>query len=180
MPEPTSAHRLLSADFLTLSYRVVGKLMVPNNGMLGMMNDTTNSFMEVVDAKLAPIHMPTKLVGEYEIIDLVKSNLFAVCLTRREDVGPSALARGGYKTLVKYPIRITTQVYELEGTLEWTGRFDFATVMVEGVGDFVALYNATLTAVLIPQLHLESPAILFNRRQVDLLAVVTDKKNKII
>jgi hypothetical protein len=176
MPEPNPAHRLLSADFLTLSYRVVGKMMVPNNGMLGMMNDTTHSFMEVVDAKLARIHMPTKLVGEFEIVDLVKTNLFAVCLTRKEDAGPQALARGGYQNLVKYPIRVTTQVYELEGTLEWTGRFDFATVMVEGPGNFVALYNATLTAILIPQLRIESPAILFNRRQVDLLAVVTDKK----
>jgi hypothetical protein len=48
--------------------------------------------------------------------------------------------------------------------------------MVEGAGNFVPLYNATLTAIMIPQLRIESPAILFNRRQVDLLAVVTDKK----
>ena len=176
MPEINPAHRLLSADFLTLSYRVVGKMMVPNNGLLGMMNDTTHSFMEVVDAKLAPMHMPTKLVGEYEIIDLVKHSVFAVCLTRREDAGPQALARGGYQNLIKYPIRITTQVYELEGILEWTGRFDFAAVLMEGAGDFMALYNATLTAILIPQLRIECPAILFNRRQVDLLAVITDKK----
>jgi hypothetical protein len=176
MTEPNPAHRLLSADFLTLSYRVVGKMLVPNNGMLGLMNDTTHSFMEVVDAKLAPIHMPTKLVGEFEIIDLVKTNLFAVCLTRREDTGPQGLARGGYQNFIKYRIRVATQVYELEGTLEWTGRFDFATVMVEGAGNFVPLYNATLTAIMIPQLRIESPAILFNRRQVDLLAVVTDKK----
>src|SRR5450756_1823346 len=111
MPEINPAHRLLSADFLTLSYRVVGKMMVPNNGMLGMMIDKTSSFMEVVDAKLAPIHMPTKLVGEFEIVDLVKTNLFAICLTRREDAGPQALPRGGYQNLLKYPIRVTTQVY---------------------------------------------------------------------
>jgi hypothetical protein len=48
--------------------------------------------------------------------------------------------------------------------------------MVEGIGDFVPLYNATLTATLIPQLRIESPAILFNRRQVDFLALITDKK----
>jgi hypothetical protein len=176
MTDSITAHRLLSADFLTQSYRVVGKMMVPNNGMVGMLNDTTTSFMEVVDAKLAPIHMPTKLVGEYEIIDVVKTNLFAVCLTRREDAGPQALARGGYQTLRKYPIRVTTQVYELEGILEWAGRFDFASVMLEGSRSFVPLYNATLTAILIPQLRIECPAILFNRRQVDLLAVITDKK----
>jgi hypothetical protein len=176
MPESNVTQRQLSADFLTLSYRVVGKILVPNNGMVGLMNDKNTSFMEVMDAKLARIHMPTKLVEEYEMIDLVKTNLFAVCLTRREDVGPQALARGGYKNLVKYNIRVTSQVYELEGILEWTGRFDFATTMLEGTGDFVPLYNATLTAILIPQLRIESPAILFNRRQVDLLALIKDKK----
>jgi hypothetical protein len=159
-----------------LSYRVVGKMMSPNTGVVGMMNDSTTSFMEVLDAKLARIHMPTKLVGEYNVIDLVKRNVFAVCLTRREDVGPQALARGGYQNLVNYSIRVTTQVYELEGTLEWAGRFDFATVMVGGIRDFVPLYNATLTSILIPQLRIESPAILFNRKYVDLLALLTEKK----
>jgi hypothetical protein len=78
--------------------------------------------------------------------------------------------------MVKYAIRVTTQVYELEGTLEWSGRFDFATIMVEGIRDFVPLYDATLTAIMIPQLRIESPAILFNRGQVDLLALLSDKK----
>lgn len=176
MPESNVTHRLLAADFLTPSYRVVGKLLVPNSGVVGMMNDPTTSFMEVMEAKLARIHMPTKLVGEYNVVDIVKANVFAVCLTRREDVGPSALARGGYQNLTKYQIRVTTHVYELEGVLEWTGRFDFATVMVEGIRDFVPLYDATLTAILIPQLRIESPAILFNRRQVDLLGLMTEKK----
>ncbi len=176
MPEPNVTHRLLAADFLTPSYRVVGKLMVPNTGMVGMMNDTTTSFMEVLDAKLARIHMPTKLVGEYEVIDLVKTNIFAVCLTRREDIGPQALARGGYQNMIKYNIRVTTQVYELEGVIEWAGRFDFATIMVEGIRDFVPIYDAVLTAILITQLKIESPAVLFNRKQVDVLALVADKK----
>jgi hypothetical protein len=100
MLESNVTHRQLSADFLTVSYRVMGKMMVPNTGMVGMMNDTTTSFMGVVDAKLVRIHMLTKLVGEYKIIDVVKTNLFAVCLTCREDVGPHALARGGYQNLV--------------------------------------------------------------------------------
>jgi hypothetical protein len=177
MSETSSTHRMISADFLTPSYRLVGEMMVPTTGVVGMMNDTTTSFMEVLDAKLARLHMPTKLVGEYKVVDLVKNNVFAVCLTRREDVGPQALARGGYQNLIKYPIRVTTQVYELEGTFEWTGRFDFATVMVEGTRDFIPLYNATLRAILIPLLKIESPAILFNRTQVDILALASDKKD---
>ncbi|MGD0753214.1 MAG: hypothetical protein ABSA23_17640 [Anaerolineales bacterium] len=176
MPETNVAHRMLAADFLTQSYRVVGKMMIPNTGVVGLVNNPTTSFMEVVEAKLARIHMPTKLVGEYQVVDLVKDNVFAICLSRREDLGPQALAHGGYQNLVEYSIRVTTRVYEVEGTLEWSGRFNFATIMVEGVGDFVPLYNATVTAILIPQLHIESPAILFNRRQVDLLGLVSEKK----
>jgi hypothetical protein len=178
MPEAINTQRLIAADFLTPSYRIVGKMMVPHSGVTGLMNDPTTSFMEVLDAKLARIHMPTKLVGEYQVVDLVKPNVFAVCLARREDVGPQALARGGYQNLVKFKLRVTTQVYELEGTLEWAGRFDFATVMVEGIRDFVPLYDVTLTAILIPQLRIETPALLFNRRQVDLLAQVNDKKKE--
>ena len=89
----------------------------------------------------------TKLVGKYECIDLVKNNLFAVCLTRRDDLGPQALARGGYQNLAKYTIWVTTQVIEQEGTQEWFGRFDFATIMADGIRDFVPRYNAMLTAV---------------------------------
>ncbi len=176
MPEPKTTHRMLSADFLTQSYRVVGKMMIPNTGTIGLINDPNTSFMEVLDAKLARIHMPTKLVGEYKVIDLYKNNVFAICLTRREDIGPQALARGGYQNFIEYAVHITTQVYEVEGKLEWAGRFDFATIMVEGLRDFVPLYDATLTAILIPQLRIESPAILFNRRQVDLLGLLSEKK----
>jgi hypothetical protein len=177
MSDTNVTHRMLAADFLSLSYRIVGKTMVPNTGAVGIMNDPTTSFIQVLDAKLARIHMPTKLVGEYKVIDLVKSNIFAVCLPRREDVGPKALAHGGYKNVIEYSIRITSQVYEVEGTLEWAGRFDFATVMVEGVRDFVPIYDAKLTAILVPQMRIESPAILFNRRQVDLLGLVSEKKD---
>jgi hypothetical protein len=176
MSESNTSQRLLSADFLTPSYRVVGRLMVPTSGVVGMLNDTNNSFMEVFDAKCARIHMPTKLVGEYPVMDLVKTNLFAVCFTRREDMGPHAIVRGGYQKIVTYKVRITTQVYELEGTLEWSGRFEFAAIMMEGIRDFIPIYNAKLTAVMIPQLSIESPAILFNRKQVDSLAVISDKK----
>ncbi len=177
MPESNVTHRLLAADFLTLSYRVVGKMLMPNTGVVGMMNDRTTSFMEVMEAKLARIHMATKLVAEYDMVDVVKNNVFAVCLTRREDVGPQALARGGYKNLANYFIRVTSQVYEIEGTLEWAGRFDFATIMVEGTRDFVPLYNAKITAILIPQFRIESPAILFNRKYVDLLTMTPEKKD---
>jgi len=164
-------HRVISADFFTPSYRIVGKTMVPNTGIMGLVNDPTTSFMEILDARMARAHMPSKLVDHYEVVRIVKSHIFAISLARREDLGPQALARGGYVRLTEFPLRITTPVYELDGTLEWAGRFDFSTIMVEGTRDFVPMYNAVITAILLPALRVESPAVLFNRNQVDILAL---------
>ena len=170
-----TTHRFVPADFLTPGYRVVGKILVPSMGATGVMNDTTNSFLEVFDARLARVHMPTKLVDHYEAIQLVKRQVFAICLGRREDIGPQAVARGGYARVVPYEVRITSSVYELEGVVEWPGRFDFKAIMVEGKSDFVPLYDAKLTAILIPTLKLESPAVLFNRQHVDLMGLLSQR-----
>jgi len=168
-------HRFVAADILASSYRIVGKVLVTSTGVMGMMNDTTHSFMEVHDARLARLHMPTKLVDHFEIVRLVKAHVFVICTARREDIGPQSLARGGYTNVVEYLVRVTTQVYELEGMLEWPGRFDFTAIMSEGTRDFIPLYKATLTAILIPNLKVESPSMLFNRRQVDLLGLTTQR-----
>jgi hypothetical protein len=167
----TTTQRLIPVDFYTPSYRIVGKISIPNTGLVGVMNDPTNSFMEILDAHLARAHMPSKLVDHYEVIRIVKSQIFAIALSRREDLGPQGLARGGYVRLTEYPVHITTPVYELDGTVEWGGRFEFSSIMVEGTRDFIPLYKALLTAILIPALKVESPAMLFNRKQVDLLAL---------
>jgi hypothetical protein len=150
---------------------VVGKVSVSTNGVMGLMNDPTHSYMEVMDARLARIHMPTKLVDHYEVIRLFKRQVFAIALARREDLGPQAVVRGGFGTVTEYPVRLTTQVYEIEGKIEYPGRFDFSALMAEGTRDFVPIFDATLTAVLIPTLRVESPGMLFNRTQVDILAL---------
>lgn len=177
--EPTTGtQRFIGADFFTSGYRIVGKFAVPNTGLTGLINDPMTSFMEISDARLARLHMPTKLVEHYEVVRVVKPKLFAICLARREDLGPQGLARGGYVRLFEYEMRIITDVYEVSGTLEWTGRFDFSAIMLEGTRDFIALYNATLTAILIPGLKVESPAILINRKHLSVLGLKTQIINE--
>lgn len=144
--------------------------MVSTHGLMGIMNDINKSHMEIHDARLARIHMPTKLVDHFEVVRLIKSQVFAVCAARREDLGPTGIQRGGYSNLVDLPVRLATHVYELEGKLQVTGRFDFAAMISDKTRNFIPLYEAMLTAILLPNLKVESPAILFNREKVDLMA----------
>ena len=165
-------YRFLPADVYTSGYRVVGKVMVSTNGIMGVLNDITKSHLELHDARLARIHMPTKLVDHFEVVRLVKSQVFAICAARREDLGPSGFQRGGYTSISAMPARLTTQVYEIEGKIEVAGRFDFAVMIADKARNFVPVYEAVLTAILIPNLKAESPAVLINREKIDILALL--------
>jgi len=165
-------YRFLPVDVYTAGYRVVGKIMISTNGIMGILNDITKSHLEVHDARLARVHMPTKLVDHFEVVRLIKAQLFAVCASRREDLGPAGIQRGGYSNITDVPVRFTTSVYELEGKLEVAGRFDFALMISDKTRNFIPLYEGVLSAILIPNLKVESPGILFNREKVDLMALL--------
>ncbi len=171
-------HRFVSVDMLTTSYRVVGKMMVSNTGVIGLLNNPNSSFIEIHDARLARIHMPTKLADHFDVIRLTKERLYIVSLSREEDIGPQALARGGYAQTRQYPVFITAQNYEMEGNIEWQGRFDFSLLMLEGTRDFVPLYDANITGILIPTLKIEAPVALFNRKQLDLMGLLNQRKDE--
>ena len=170
-------HRFVPVDILTTSYRVVGKLMVSNTGIVGLLNNPNSSFMEIHDARLARVHMPTKLADHFELIRLTKAHLLLVSLNRREDMGPQSLARGGYATTKQHQVLVTMQNYEMEGAIEWQGRFDFSVLMSEGTRNFVPLYNSKVSGVLIPTLKIQSSVMLFNRKQVDLLGFLNQRKD---
>ena len=168
-------YRFLPADILTSGYRVVGKIMVTNTGAMGMLNDATHSSMDVHDGRLARLHMPTKLVDHFELVRMMKQHVVAVCMARREDLGPQALVRGGYTNVTEYPVRITTQMFEILGVLELPGRFDFTSLMSEGTREFIPVFNAALTGILLPNLRVESAGMLVNRRVIDLVALLNQR-----
>jgi hypothetical protein len=168
-------YRFLPADVYTAGYRIVGKIMVSTNGIMGALNDSTKSHLEIHDARLARIHMPTKLVDHFEIVRLVKSQVILVCAARREDLGPTNVVRGGYSNIVESPVRIATDVFEIEGKLQVAGRFDFVSMVADKTRNFIPIFEATLSAILLPNLKVESPGVLFNREKMDLLAFLNQR-----
>jgi hypothetical protein len=96
-------------------------------------------------------------------------------MQRREDLGPHAIVRGGFTSVTEYAVRLTTQMFEVEGTMELPGRFDFTALVTEGSREFLPVFNATLTAILIPNLKVESAGMLVNRRVVDMMALLNQR-----
>jgi hypothetical protein len=164
-------YRFLPADVYTSGYRVVGKVMVSTNGIMGVLNDINKSYLELHDARLARIHMPTKLVDHFEVVRLVKSQIFAICAARREDLGPSQIQRGGYSNVSAMPVRLTAQMYEIEVA----GRFDFSVMISDKARNFFPVYEAMLSAILITNIKAESPGVLVNREKLDILALLNQR-----
>lgn len=168
-------YRFLPADVYTAGFRVVGKVMVTTNGIMGVLNDTTRSHVEIHDARIARIHMPTKLVDHYEVVRLVKAQVNVACTARREDLGPTGIVRGGYSNVTELQARIATHIFEIEGKLQVAGRFDFVTMISDRTRNFLPMFDATLTAILLPNLKVESPGILLNREKIDMLAFLNQR-----
>jgi len=130
--------------------------------------------MGVSTVSSAPLQIANTLIEHAALMRVVKHHIMVACLNRRDDVGVATLGRSSITRMYKYPVRITTPVYELEGSLEWPGRFDFTSIMAEGTCDFIPLYEATLKAVLFQTVIIQCPALLFNRSFVDTLVLLTD------
>jgi hypothetical protein len=163
---------LVQIDLLTPNCRIVGQLSISSGGVLGLLCDPTTSFMEIHDANLARIHVANKLIEQVPLVRVVKQQMSMVCMNRREDIGPISVLRGGYIRIQKYPIRITTPIFEIDGTLEWPGRFDFVAIMADDASDFFPLFDVSISASLFPALLIQSPAVLFNRRHLSTLIQV--------
>jgi hypothetical protein len=164
--------RYVPADILTIHHYIFGQLKVHQSGLMGMLSDTTSSYVEVDDASMAMIHKSDKVINYTPMLWMVKSQVVVVCLNKRDYVGLQGILRGGYGRLQPYPVQVTTSSYDISGTLEWSGRFEFSSLISEGTNPFFMLTDTVVTAPLFPALHIESPVALVNRNFLETFMLV--------
>ncbi len=160
------SHQVVHADFFSDSHRITCRVHVGNTGLIGMMNDTQTSVVEVEDVYVSRLPDPARIVANFEYGSLAKAGLSLCVLGRREDVGPLPLLRGGFTKLTTYPVLITTSAFELRGQLEMAGKMDVPGLLVGGTGRFFALYAAAATTVHYADNTYTGGAILVNRNLV--------------
>jgi len=170
MVSPIS-NRLIPAEILTSSHYIFGQIKVIQSGLVGMLTDTTSSFLEINDASIAPIQKPSSVMNYATQLYLIRSEIAAVCLSKRDYMGLQGVMKGGFQRLFPYPVQISTRTYDISGTLEWSGRFEFSALLTEGTSNFIIIYDATLTAPLYPDVKIETPVILVNRGFLESLIV---------
>jgi hypothetical protein len=173
MVSPVS-NRLIPAEILTCSHYIFGQIKVIQSGLVGMLTDMTTSFIEVNEASIAPIHKPASVMNYASQLFLVRSEIAAVTLRKRDYMGLQGVMKSGYQRLIPYPVQISTRTYDITGTIEWSGRFEFSALITEGTSYFIIVYDAVLTAPLYPDIRLEAPVMLLNRSFLETL-IITKK-----
>jgi hypothetical protein len=162
----------LSVEVFTTGYRILGKIQPGGMGLYTFVNTPTKSYIEIGGAHLNRLHQPGKLVARYPKLWLVKKEIMALLLSNRTEIGPTGGARRGYMTSVASRVHISLGGYELIGTIETAGKFEFGGVMFEGGSLFKPLFDAELVATLYPQVSTEAAAVLFNRDCVEAMALL--------
>lgn len=166
------ANKPIAAEIYTSSHRILGRISFSGTGLYSFLNIPTTSYVEVSGALLSRLHQPNRMIARYPTLWLVKQEVVAILLSNRLEMGITGVARSGYSHPVSHWIHVMIGGYELRGVIETRGKFNFGAVMFEGNLTFVPLYDTSLTAILFPQIKAESPAVLFNRKKVDAVALL--------
>ncbi len=163
----------IAAEIYTTSHRILGRITPPGGrGLYSFLNMPTTSYVELEGAILSRLHQPDRLVARYQTLWLVKREIAAILVTSKAEIGPTTFVRSGYTNRFRQWVHVVLGGYELRGSMEVTGKFNFGTVMFEGDALFLALYDANLTAILFPRVETEAQAMLFNRKQVDAMGLM--------
>jgi len=171
-------NRLIPAEILTSSHYIFGQIKVSQSGLLGMLTDTNNSHLEMNDTSIAPIHKPSSVMNYTPQLYLVRSEVAAVCLSKRDYMGLQGVMKAGYQRLFPYLVQISTRTYDISGMIEWSGRFEFSALLTEGTSNFFIVNDATLTAPRYPELKISSPIIILNRSFLE--SLILNKKSPTI
>jgi hypothetical protein len=165
---------LVPTSVITQNYRVNGLISVTAAGLIGVLSDPTDSYIEIENASMVRVHRPQEIVAQFTTYGMVKSRIIAVLCEKSADLGRISIARAGFQRLISYRIWASLHGFEMFGILESPGKFDFSAQMFQGNRQFTALFNATLIPVFFPQLVTRSPAILFNRQMVEGIGVISE------
>jgi hypothetical protein len=158
--------RSIQVNIFTATHRILGHITPGAPGLFSYLNRPTESYVEIEDGLLSPLHQITEEGDSCKQLWLVKTEIAALMVGGRSELGPGGATRAGYTKPFPHWVRILLGGYELRGLIESGARFDFGALLFEGDVRFVPLYNASLAAILFPRVQSDAAAMVFNRSMV--------------
>jgi hypothetical protein len=166
MTDRTRVVKHITADFFTGAYRMTGRLSVGASGAIGMFNDTSRSSTSLEDTYISYVSDPASILAHYSQVRIAKTGLEALLVGKRDEIGPASIARAGYTRIATFQVLITTDAFEVRGSVEMPGKYDPDVLLVESAIRFFPVYNVTINACVRPDAKYSGEAVLINRTKV--------------
>jgi hypothetical protein len=68
-------------------------------------------------------------------------------------------------------------MFEIDAAVEFPGRFDFTSLMIEGSREFIPVFNATLIGIWMADMRVQAGGILLNRHHIELAGLLNQQFN---
>jgi len=135
---------------------------VTHSGLADLFNDPTTSSIIIKDVEMEKVSKTKGDLESFKQLIITKNQIHCVCLDRKEDVGPRAM-RAGYERNIEYAVTITDPCCAYQGTYEWTGIFDFSSMMSGGSGHFIPIVEGVLYSLSNPDFSSISPVFMISK-----------------
>ncbi|MBN1264038.1 MAG: hypothetical protein JXA25_01000 [Anaerolineales bacterium] len=160
----------------TSYFTIYGEVTPGPAGMYSHMNLPTSSHLELSNADIIPLFKLSSEPVHRDRLWLVKEKVVVVVLERVSEMGTSNLSRRGFTRPFPHWVRAEVGDYELTGVLQLGGNFEFGEVISKGERNFIPLYKARLGSALYPAVNVEMPVMLFNRKWLQGMALLTPRE----
>ncbi len=154
---------LTTADFITATHRLSGQVQTGNKPLSDLLNDRSQSYLLVFNLYVSRLDRPGEIGAYAPVAYLSKEKISFVIVPMREVRLPDTgrLTSQGYEVLAILP------GFEIRGSFAGPPRFDLRTFSPAILEPFLAVTNATVQIVGLPEVTFHGEAILVNRAQME-------------
>lgn len=167
----TLGRHIIDLDLFTDAYRVSGRTRVASSGLISELNNPNSDYLGMEDAYISRVHEPGKIISNYSDVVFRKDNInFIILQDRREgtvtSAGRSIFARGR-----PLQVFLTVPAFEIQGEVLHDGRVEPNVVLVQTLGHFQPIFQATASAALFPEISYTGDLILVQKSSIGIFCL---------
>lgn len=176
MTDISSSRHIAQVELFSEAHRITARVALGSTGLLGLLNDSNVSLLDIEDAYISRWSQPARMSGSFDLGGQSKASLTLALTTRREEMGPSGMLRSGYTKPNAYNIIAGVGLFEIRAVAEMPGKLDLPALTTSTNARFVVLFEATVNHVLYPDYQFSGPALAVNRAFITYVAAAPKGK----
>lgn len=156
----------IPGEFFTAGSRISCRISVPPAGLSALLVDPLHSYLELEDAYVSRVNTPGEIVAHFDLAAVRKDNILFILLPRREE-GTLPKGGSGFVRSVLKDAFLTMPSFEIRGQVETDPNASPWEFLIQSIGRFVPVHDATVTVALFPDISFGGKLVLVNREQIE-------------